>query len=340
MDSENTEKRDGCTESVILESDNDCALFLKKGQLSETPPVPAQELPMTRGTSTRRFTGLFRKALWVPVGLGGLAGVFWALTCLQDFHWDIGHVASGSLWFTLAMLCWILGFAGTAALMIPARRVRQYRFPETGLGETFTGFLAAALFGVHALRQVMTAFTTAPSSAAAINTAALSKLAAGCLFLAALYFLCVGLGRRGILMTVLSMGGAVSVMLVLFRDYFQFDLPLNSPVRNLSMLAYAALLLFFLAETRVHVDLWYTGVPFTVLANVSVILLTGAYGLAEVILAIAGYTQFSMIEGAAFLGTAGLAFFRLKKLPLLIGDHLPPPPTEDEVKKAAKKKQK
>jgi len=340
MESENTEKRDGCTESVILESDNDCALFLKKGQLSETPPVPAQELPMTRGASTRRFTGLFRKALWVPVGLGGLAGVFWALTCLQDFHWDIGHVASGSLWFTLAMLCWILGFAGTAVLMLPARRVRQYRFPETGLGETFSGFLAAALFGVHALRLVMTAFTTAPSSAAAINTAGLAKLAAGCLFLAALYFLCTGLGRHGVLMTVLSMGGCVSVMLVLFRDYFQFDLPLNSPIRNLSMLAYASLLLFFLSETRMHVDLWYTGVPFTLLANGSVLLLTGACGLAEVILSFAGYTQFSMIEGAAFLAAAALAFFRLQKLPLLIGDHLPPPPTEDEVKKAAKKKQK
>lgn len=340
MDSENTEKRDGCTETVILEKENDCALFLKKGQLSQTPPVPAEELPMIRGASTRRFTGISRKALWAPVVLGVLAGGFWALTCLTDFDWDIGHIASGSLWFTLAMLCWILGFAGTAALMIPAWRVRQYRFPAAGLGETFSGFLAAALFGVHALRLVLTAFTTAPSSAALINVAGLSKAAAGCLFLTALYFLCVGIDRRGVLMTVLSMGGCVSVMLVLFRDYFQFDQPLNSPIRNLSMLAYAALLLFFLAETRVNVDLWYTGVPFTVLANVSVILLTGAYGLAEVILAVTGNAQFSMIEGAAFLGAAALAFFRLKKLPSLIGDHLPPPPTEDEVKKAAKKKQK
>lgn len=340
MDSENTQTQIPPEKPNIIESRKDCAVFLKKGQLSETPPVPAEKLPIIRGVSTRRFTGLLRKAVWVPVGLGVLAGAAWALTCIQDFDWDIGHIASGSLWFTVAMLCWILGFAGTAAMMIPAWRVRQYRFPDTGLGETFSGFLAAALFGVHALRLVLTAFTTAPSSAAAFNTVGLSKLAAGFLFLTALYFLCVGLGRRGILLTVLSMGGCVSVMLVLFRDYFQFDLPLNSPVRNLAMLAYAALLLFFLAETRMHVDLWYTGVPFTVLANASVILLTGAYGLAEVILAVSGYAQFSMVEGAAFLGTAGLAFFRLKKLPLLIGDHLPPPPTEEEVKKASKKKQK
>lgn len=340
MDSENTQTCTQPTEPDIIENENDCALFLKKGQLSETPPVPAEKLPMTRGASTRRFTGLFRKGLWAPVGLAVLAGIFWSLTCLTTFDWDIGHIASGSLWFTLAALCWGIGFAGTAALMIPAWRVRQYRFPDTGLGETFSGFLAAALFGVHALRQLMTAFTTAPSSAAMINTAALSKLAAGCLFLTALYFLCTGLGRRGVLLTVLSMGGCVSVMLVLFRDYFQFDLPLNSPVRNLSMLAYAALLLFFLAETRVNVDLWYTGVPFTVLANVSVILLTGAYGLAEVILSVTGNMQFSMVEGVAFLAAAALAFFRLQKLPSLLGDHLPPPPTEDEVKKAARKKQK
>ena len=210
MDSENTEKRDGCTQTVILEKENDCARFLKKGQLSRTPPVPAEELPMIRGASTRRFAGLLKKGIWVPPALGVLAGGMWTLTCLQNFDWDIGHIASGSLWFTLAMLCWILGFAGTALLMIPARRVRQYRFPEAGLGETFSGFLAAALFGVHALRLVMTAFTTAPVSGAAINTAGLAKLAAGFLFLAALYFRCVGLGRRGILLAVTELAQMLS----------------------------------------------------------------------------------------------------------------------------------
>lgn len=340
MDSENTEMIEQTNTPPAEERDCDCAVFLKKGQLSETPAVPAEELPLIRGKSTGRFAALLRKLLFAVPVLALLAGGGWTLTCLQDFDWALGHIETGSLWFPLALVLWGLGFAATAALMLVGRRVRQYRFPTAGMGEVFCSFLAAALFGVLGLRQILTAFTTAPSSAAVIDTGALSKLAAGFLFLTALYFLCTGIGRRGILPTALAMGGCVSIMLVLFRDYFRFDLPLNSPVRNLSMLAYAALLLFFIAETRVHVDLWYTGVPFTVFADLSVILLTGGYGLAELILSFTGNGQFSIIEGAAFFGAAGLAFFRLKQLPALIGDHLPPPPTEDEIRKAEKKQKK
>lgn len=324
-------------EPAFVNSPRDCAVFLKRDQLSTTPAVPAETMTAVRGKSTRDFTVFLKKILPVPAVLALLSGVCWGMTCLSAFDWGIGHIAGSSVWFAAALACLILGLGCTAMLMIPARRTRQYRFPTVGLAETFCSFFTAAMLGIRGFRLLYEQFTTAPESAAMVNTALLGKLAAVGMFVCAAYFLCLGLGRRGAVMTVLSMGSCLGVMLVLFRDYFDFTLPLNSPLRNFAMLAWAALLLFFIAETRVHVDLWYTGTAYTVFTYCFVILICGTVGLGQAIAAFAGCSSFNLIGETAFLAAAALAFFRLKSLPSLLGDHLPPPPTEEEVKKAEKK---
>jgi hypothetical protein len=81
------------------------------------------------------------------------------------------------------------------------------------------------------------------------------------------------------------------------------------------------------------VDLWYTGTAYTVFTYCFVILICGTVGLGQAIAAFAGCGSFNLIGETAFLAAAALAFFRLKSLPSLLGDHLPPPPTEEEVKK-------
>ena len=53
MDSENTEMIEQTNTPPVEERDCDCAVFLKKGQLSETPAVPAEELPLIRGNVSR-----------------------------------------------------------------------------------------------------------------------------------------------------------------------------------------------------------------------------------------------------------------------------------------------
>lgn len=347
MPSEHTENPENkiiagetAAEPAFIDSPRDCAVFLKRDQLSMTPAVPAETLTAVRGKSTRDFTAFLKKILPVPAVLTLLAGISWGVTCLRGFDWGIGHIAGGSAWFAVTLVCLILGLGCILMLTVPARRTRQYRFPAAGLAETFCSLFAAAMFGLRAIRLLYDQFTTAPSAAAMINTAALGRLAAVGMFVCAAYFLCLGLGRRGAVMTVLSMGSCLGVMLVLFRDYFDFTLPLNSPLRNFAMLAWAALLLFFIAETRVHVDLWYTGTSYTVFAYGVVLLLCGTVGLGQALAALLGYGPFSLIGETAFLAAAALAFCRLKSLPSLLGDHLPPPPTEDDVKKAARKNRK
>jgi len=350
MPSENTEKRENeipasaapapeqaKASPAFPESDKDHAVFLKRNQLSATPAVPADKLTPTRGRSTKQFTALFGILLPAISVLAVLAGICWALTCLLSFDWELGHPAAGSVWYILTIVLLALGLVCTGLLALRGRRTRQYRYPVSGMGETFCAFLAAALFGIGCLRQVYDLFFTAPESVSALSSDTLNRLAVLSLLFCVLYFLFVGLNKTGGIMSLLSMASCLAVMLTLFRDYFDFTLPLNSPLRNLSTLVYAALLLFFLAEARMHTDLWYTGVPFSVLAYASVILLAGSVGLGQAVSALTGNTAFSLIEQAAFLAAAGLSYCRLKQLPSLIADYLPPPPTEDEIKKAEKR---
>ena len=338
MSSEHIEKTEAPAPLSFPKSEEDCAVFLKRDQLSVTPPVPADTLIPTVGLSTRRFTARLGRLLPALPALAFLTGIFWLLTCLSDFHWSIGHIENGSVWFLLTLAALALGGICTALLAIPGRRTRQYRLPEVTLPETFCALFAAFLIGISALRCFYEQFTTPPASI--MDTGALGKLAAAGILFCAVYFLCLGLGRKGHLMSLLSIAACAGVMLVLFRDYFDFALPLNSPLRNITMLAWASLLLFFIAEARSHVDLWYTDVPFTICSSCAVILFCGGFGLGQAVLALFGYAQFPLLTEIAFLATAALAFFRLKNLSSLLGDHIPPPPTEEEVKKAAKKSRK
>lgn len=327
----------------LVDVDVDCAKFVSGKELSDTPPIPAEALPRLWGRSSKSFTRYFHCLLYFFPILALLAGVACALTLLLDFDSGISHIQKDSLWFALTLAFWSSGIVLLLFAIFPfGRRVRQYRPAKADTGVTFCGFFTAAMLCLLSLRQLYTAFTTAPDTDAVVDILPLTKLAAVFLLMGAFYFLYVGLGKRdpqgNTLGMVLSLAACVAVIMVLFRDYFDFTLPLNSPLRHLATLAWSGLLLFLLSEARMQVDLWYTNVPFTIFACLFAVLFTGAYGLTGVIVALAGQSlQFDLIQSAMFLGVGALAFFRVRQLPDLIGDHLPPPPTKDEIKKYAKK---
>ncbi len=341
-----TEKNENIAETAaaetpaFLESDEDCAIFLTakelhSGILSQTAPVPAEEIIPTRGASTKRYLALAKKLLPALPVCALSAGLCWALTLATGFDADIGHIQRGCVWFYLMLIPLLAGAALTGTLAYAARRTRQYRLPKTGVGETFTALFAATLLGFHALKEIYTLTTTPPE--ANLLGPDLTMPAAAALFLCVAYLLLVGLGRRSVLLAWMAMGSIVSCTLILFRDYFDFTLPLNSPVRYMTALTVMGLLLFFLSEARMHTDLWYSSAPFSVAAYGITLVLTGGAGLAQAVLALLGNPQFSLVREVAFAAIAALAFFRLRQLSSLLGDHMPPPPTEEEIRKWMKK---
>ncbi len=335
-----TEKNENMTPPAFLEAEEDCAVFLsakdlRSGMLSRTPPVPAEELTRTRGASTRRYQKLAKTLLPALPVCALLAGLCWALTLATGFDADIGHIRRGCPWFWLMLLPLLAGAAITGVLAWTARRTRQYRLPRTGVPETFTALFAAALLGFHGLKEIYTLITTPPE--ANVMGPDLTMPAAVALFLCTAFLLMTGLGRKSVLLPWLAMGSVLSCTLILFRDYFDFTLPLNSPIRYMTALTVMGLLLFFLAEARMYTDLWYCSAPFSVAAYGITIVLTGGASLAFAVLALLGDTSFSLVREIAFAAIAALAFFRLRQLGSLLGDHMPPPPTEEEIRKYGKK---
>ncbi len=337
-----TENAAAPAETLFPEAEEDCAVFItakdiRAGILSQTPPVPAEELTPTRGASTRRYVSLVQKTLPALPLCALLTGVLWALTVLLGFDHDIGHIQPGCAWFYLLLIPLLAGVALTGLLFLPARRVRQYRLPHTGVGETFTALFAAALFGFYCLREIYTLSTTPPPAASQSVLPNLGLPTAVVMIFCTLYLLLTGLGKRGLALSWCAMGSAAGCMLALFRDYFDFTLPLNSPLRHMNALILMALMLFFVTEARMHTDLWYTTVPYSTAVYAMTILITGGLGLGQAILAATGNIHFSLIREMAYVAMGGLAFCRLKSLTALVADHLPPPPSTEDIRKAARK---
>ncbi len=347
-----TEKSENVTETTsaapeFMESYRDCAVFLtakdvRAGVLSATPPVSADQISPTRGASTRRYTSLAHRIVPILPILALVSGICWALTLLFGFDWDIGHVQVGCIWFYAMLLPLVLGFVLTGVLAVVGRRVRQYRLPTVGTPETFAALFAAALLGFDCLREIYIHATTPPvltaSTAAAVVLPNLALPAALLMLCCVVYLLLTGLGKGRIALAWCAMGAAAGCMLVLFRDYFDFTLPLNSPLRYMSALSIMALLLFFIAEARMHTDLWYATVPFSVCAYSLTLLLTGSISLGQSILACTGSSAFSLLHNFALIATAVFSFFRLLSLTFLLGDHMPPPPSADEIRKSQRKR--
>ncbi len=324
----------------FIESDKDCAVFLsvkdmRSGTLSTTPPVPAEEITPTRGASTKRYQSAAKTLTPALPVCALLAGLCWAMALATGFDADIGHIQKSCPWLYLLLIPLLAGAVITGALAFPAKRTRQYRLPKTGVGEAFTALFAAALLGFHALKEIY-ALTTTPPEANTLGPD-LTMPAAVALFFCTAYLLMAGIGRKSAFKPWLAMGSVVSCTLVLFRDYFDFTLPLNSPIRYMTALTIMGLLLFFLAEARMYTDLWYCSAPFSVAAYGITIVLTGGAGMAHAILAILGNPMFSLIRETALAAIAALAFFRLRQLGTLVGDHMPPPPTEEDMRKYLKK---
>jgi len=317
--------------------------------VSATPAVSAEIYPAEQGLSTRRFLSRFRILRGIPGILALAAAVLWPLVLLLDFDTDIGHIAKGSVLFVLLCVCLGLGCAAALALSFSAGRVRLYRYPKTGMSETFFGILTAALFGIRFVQDAyyllfpkeITDIADLPVAGSALLPL-LEKLAVWCSLFCVLYFLCIGLGKRGAVTALFGLGAALDMMLVLFRDYFDFTLPLNSPLRNMTLVLCVSVLLFLLAEVRMHVDLWYVEMPFALFADLLLILVGGGIGLGQCVLFFldGAPMEISLLEQAAYVSMAGLALCRLHQYPSRIGDHVPPPPSKDDIKKEQKRRQK
>ena len=187
--------------------------------------------------------------------LGVLLAVCYAAAMARDFEFNIGHFAPASLFFRAAVVIGLLGAvlaAGIAAFT--SGRTAFTVLPRPSGLSLFGGVLGAVLSAALCLQNLL----GYRSALAAEKTESISPaklfLASAVLglFLAAALVLSLSADRRhrwyALICTLL---GTFSVNVAMFAAYFDFTVPLNSPVRNFTTVCQASVMLFLLGEARI-----------------------------------------------------------------------------------------
>lgn len=229
-------------------SDRTSAKSAFSGAKSSAP----QEKNAAASSGVRGSASVFR--LTPPI-LGILLAVCYTAAMSRDFDFSIGHFEPASFFFgaavflgaagaVLSVLSWILYTGRHALTSLPAPT------PLSLAGAVLGALLSAAL-----CMQTLLNYQTARAAETA-ETLSPSKLflfsALFGLFLAIALLLALSRERRHRWYALIcTLFGALSVNIAMFGAYFDFALPLNSPVRNFTTLCQASVLLFLLSEARI-----------------------------------------------------------------------------------------
>lgn len=183
---------------------------------------------------------------------GFLAGFLFFFAVRNDFDGDIGHFARGSILFggfvgvCVALLILCVGFSliarrraapcvGERAPAGTLRRVSSLCVALASIALFISNLFS--LFAAESVRFAALAQTIALPGAAAFFAMESSEKY-----------------RKSKAHTISGCLACLSVNFMLFDGYFDFTLPLNSPIRNAITVMESALLLFLLSRTRSSLD--------------------------------------------------------------------------------------
>lgn len=229
---------------------------MTKPDSSAAPTEPTAPTATTEPTATseakRPFFLHTRPAAYAALILALAIGVCYALAMRSDFDFTIGHFALDSVPFRIAAVVCGIGILIAAAAYLFSGTMIFDPLPEPSPLSAFSGVLAAAMCLVILYQAVLARAAAIPTKFITPENLSLLSALAG-LFLGASvlvnFFSAQSRGMKTV-PVVCAVIGALSVNLAMFACYFDFTVPLNSPVRNLTTLMQAAILLFLFSEAR------------------------------------------------------------------------------------------
>ncbi|MBR5680620.1 MAG: hypothetical protein IKX19_08185 [Clostridia bacterium] len=179
-------------------------------------------------------------------------GVCYALAMYRDFDFTIGHFALDSVPFHIAAVVCGIGVLIAAVAYLFSGTMIYDPLPEPTSLSAFSGVLAAAMCLVILYQAILVRAAAIPTKFITPENLSLFSALAGLFLGASVLVNFFSAQSRGMktLPVVCAVIGALSVNLAMFACYFDFTVPLNSPVRNLTTLMQAAILLFLFSEAR------------------------------------------------------------------------------------------
>ncbi len=276
-----------------------------------------------------RYLSIYKKLAFVFPFLALVIAVGYFLALKSDFDASIGHFASDSVWFYISCAGTAVSAALAAVLSkLASKKISITQHPEHNVLSVF-GSVFAAIVSVVLLI----------SSATDISLGLLGKFGKYAAYLLPFIALSCILSlvpslKTGAIRVICTMLGALSVNLTMFDLYFDFSIPLNSPVRNFTTIASVAVMLFLFSEARLafRLDEKKALAPFTIFANASAAscslgISVGAL-LSKIFAPIAGDPNMSLYQLALYAALSLIALSRLLSFAKIAGEY------SDEQKKA------
>ena len=262
-----------------------------------------------------------------------------ALSCglVFEFDEDVGHFAFGALSFYLIAA----GVAGAAAVSAFLSKYAQGKFSLTAFPDAVPLSTGASYF------SAFLAIVTAAASLYDIYvinlgvTASRLEIAAACLLPALPVSLILGAHekyRTSVVRIVFALLAVLAVNVNMFACYFDFNLPLNSAVRNLITIAQAGVVLLLLSEARLALSHETRATaPFLVFTSAFAASAVAGISFGLCVFAFvspnAVTMEISVYRFACYFGIGLLGLSRLLALNTAAGPYVPPPePAKEETK--------
>ena len=201
---------------------------------------------------------------FLPPLFGTAAAVCYAAAMSRDFEFGLGHFSPSSVFFLAAVVFCALGCVLSLVYAASFAGRTVYRaLPSPSPLSFFGAFLGAAMC-VLIFMQNLLGYRTARAEeardaadglivAGPLSSVKLYLIAAvlGLFLAAALLFPLLHKSRHAWYAVIAALLGVLSVNISMFAAYFDFSVPLNSPVRNFTTLTQGVVLLFLLGEARI-----------------------------------------------------------------------------------------
>ena len=280
------------------------------------------------------FASGFGKALPAYPVLFVLLGGFYFGALRTGFNYTIGHF-DPTLLFGLMTAAVILGILLAAVPAILTKHaVSLTDTPQDNLLSLFASVMGAVLAVILAVSSAL-AFTPDTSVTAKLETFTLPFLAVSLILP---FFL-----KKHPIRQICASISVLTVNLTMFGCYFDPNIAINSPVRNLTVILQAAVILLLLSEARLAfgTESFRITSPFYLFANGAAAVLGGGLSLGGLLNRFLtdnpADPNLPALRLGLYLALALLALSRLFALPKLCGPYIEPPKKEKEKDKDKEK---
>lgn len=196
--------------------------------------------------SLRSFLNLYSitRPLFPILAVLIAAGFFLAMK--NDFDYVIGHFEVGSLGFGITVGCIIAGAVLSAILALISQKSAS--FADSPIESPLTIF-SSLLAALMSLAVLISSATDMMLGVFVSRWQQISMILTPFIGISMILSLIPKL-RTSKIRQICAIFAVVSINFAMFANHFNFDLPLNSPIRNLVIVSNCAILLYLLSEAR------------------------------------------------------------------------------------------